>query len=57
MEAPTDSEEPLMSKVVDRYRARRDAARHRAAIERAIAANPSPSLRRELMAMAMIDRS
>jgi len=46
-----------MSNVMERYRARRAAAHHRAAIERAIAANPSPALRRELMAMAMIDRN
>jgi hypothetical protein len=37
---------------LDRYRARRDAARRRAAIARAINAYPSHALRQELEAMA-----
>jgi hypothetical protein len=39
-------------KFAERYRARRDAARRRAAIARAINAYPSHSLRQELEAMA-----
>jgi hypothetical protein len=39
-------------KVFDRYRARRDAARRREAINRAINANPSHAIRQELEAMA-----
>jgi len=40
-----------MSTFMDRYRARRNAARRRNAIERAIAKNPSQALRHELMSM------
>jgi hypothetical protein len=40
-----------MSDLMDRYRARRNAARRREAIERAIAKNPSRSLRDELTTM------
>jgi hypothetical protein len=40
-----------MSTVVERYRARRNAARRRDAIERAIAKNPSQALRQELTSM------
>jgi hypothetical protein len=39
-------------KIIDRYRVRRDAARRRAAIARAIDAYPSHALRQELEAMA-----
>lgn len=39
-------------KIVDRYRARRDASRRRHAINRALDAFPSHSLRQELEAMA-----
>jgi hypothetical protein len=39
-------------KMMQRYRARRDAARRREAIARAINANPSHALRRELEIMA-----
>jgi hypothetical protein len=38
-----------MSTLIDRYRARRDAARRRQAIERALHAMPSRALRDELM--------
>ncbi|MGC9666901.1 hypothetical protein ACNTMW_10145 [Planosporangium sp. 12N6] len=41
-----------MSTVMDRYRARRDAARRRQAIERALYAVPSRALRAELMDIA-----
>jgi DNA-binding transcriptional regulator YdaS (Cro superfamily) len=40
-----------MSTFVERYRARRTAARRREAIERAIAKNPSQALRQELTSM------
>ena len=40
-----------MSTFVDRYRARRNAARRREAIERAIAKSPSQALRQELTTM------
>ena len=40
-----------MSTFVERYRARRTADRRREAIERAIAKNPSQSLRQELTSM------
>jgi hypothetical protein len=40
-----------MSNFVERYRARRTSDRRRAAIERAIAKNPSQSLRQELTTM------
>jgi hypothetical protein len=40
-----------MSTIMERYRDRRDAARRRLAIERAIAKSPSQSLRSELNAM------
>ncbi|MFC5005238.1 hypothetical protein ACFPIJ_46310 [Dactylosporangium cerinum] len=40
-----------MSTFMERYRARRNAARRRDAIERAIAKNPSSALRDELHAM------
>jgi hypothetical protein len=39
-------------KLMNRYRARRDAVRRREAIARAINANPSYALRRELEIMA-----
>ncbi|GIJ47259.1 hypothetical protein Val02_41450 [Virgisporangium aliadipatigenens] len=39
-------------KLVERYRARRDAMRRRDAITRAINANPSHALRQELEAIA-----
>jgi hypothetical protein len=39
-------------RLIDRYRVRRDAARRRAAIARAIDAYPSHALRQELEAMA-----
>ena len=42
-------------KFAERYRARRDAARRRAAIARAINAYPSHALRQELEAMAQRD--
>jgi hypothetical protein len=41
-----------MSTLIDRYRARRDAARRRQAIERALHAMPSRALRDELMEIA-----
>jgi hypothetical protein len=40
-----------MSNFVERFRSRRTAARRREAIERAIAKNPSQSLRQELTTM------
>jgi hypothetical protein len=39
-------------KLIERYRAHRDAARRREAIARAINANPSHALRQELEIMA-----
>jgi hypothetical protein len=44
-----------MSNVVERYRARRAAARRHHAIDRAIAKDPSPSLRQELTSMLSRD--
>ena len=44
-----------MSTFLGRYRARRDAARRRDAIERAIAKNPSRALRHELTTMISRD--
>jgi hypothetical protein len=44
-----------MSNVVERYRARRAASRRHHAIDRAIAKNPSPSLRQELTSMLSRD--
>lgn len=43
--------EPAVSTFMERYRARRNAARRLDAIERAIAKNPSAALRDELHAM------
>lgn len=43
--------------MIERYRARRDAARRHTAIERAIAKYPSQALRKELMIMNTLDRS
>ena len=40
-------------KLINRYRAQREASRTRAAIARAIHANPSHALRQELETMAM----
>jgi hypothetical protein len=41
-----------MSTVMDRYRSRRDAARRRQAIMRALDVNPSRAVRAELMDIA-----
>ncbi|GAB3867327.1 hypothetical protein GCM10027610_121540 [Dactylosporangium cerinum] len=48
---PYIPKEPAVSTFMERYRARRNAARRRDAIERAIAKNPSSALRDELHAM------
>ena len=45
------TKEPAVSTFMERYRARRNAARRLDAIERAIAKNPSSALRDELHAM------
>ena len=48
---PLHTKEPAVSTFMERYRARRNAARRLDAIERAIAKNPSSALRDELHAM------